>query len=129
MAMNAAARIKDPRVKAATAEMRQRSEMPDIIPTRRGGFLDLQGISDAILHDQQINLALILVADVVKRRPPSAVPVALEQLDEHPGHQDRAGHGSSFQGLRTGPFGEVGRQAGVKKIELGRLDESFAEIG
>ncbi|MBK6433229.1 hypothetical protein [Candidatus Amarolinea dominans] len=45
--------------------MRQRSEMPDIIPTRRGGFLDLQGISDAILHDQQINLAAMSWAKAI----------------------------------------------------------------
>jgi hypothetical protein len=52
--------------------------MPDIVPTRRCGLLDLQRIGDDVLHQEQIDLPQILVPVVVERRPPAGVPVVLE---------------------------------------------------
>ena len=57
------------------------------------------------------------------------MPVVLENLAHHPGFQQGAGHRPGFQRCRVGPAGQVGGQAGIEKLQLGRLDEALAQIG
>ena len=94
-----------------------------------GGFFNFYRIDCTILQDEEIYFFSVSIPVAIERGHVTVVPVAFQQFTHDPRFQNGAGHCAGFQCFRAGPFGEVGTQSGIEKIEFGTSHQSFGEVG
>lgn len=111
------------------AQVVQHRKMPHGLAGGLGRFLDLDGMDRVVPENQQIDFLLVLVAVEVERSALAVVPIAFDDFRNHPSFQESAVHGSGFQGFGGTPLGEVGGQAGVQEVELGRFHQALVVVG
>src|SRR4030066_1662619 len=58
-------------------------EVPNVIPSGGGGFLEFQGIRRTVLHDEKVDFGAVLVPVIVEGGAEAVVPVALQEQESH----------------------------------------------
>ena len=92
-------------------------------------FFDLDGVHLIPLDDQQVDLLLVDVAVVEQVNRLACVVVALDNLRHYIGLKEGSVHRTILQRFRSGPAAEIGGEAGVHEVHLGRLDQPFGDVG
>ena len=93
-----------------------------------GARLDFHGMQLARVFKHQVHFHTMVIAPEVNVGWQSLIEAMLECLAHHPRFENSATQGMGGQRLRTVNAQQMAQQAGIQKIQLGHLDQTFAKV-
>src|SRR5947209_6409417 len=104
-------------------------ERGEVLARRSLAGLDLHQHEVGSLLQDQVDLQAVAVAIEGKPWPAAAMEMSLGDLGHDPGLEEGSLQGVRLDLARAFDVEQARRQPGVVEVELGRLDETLAEIG